>query len=77
MRSTRRGEGVKISPRLTYALLLRVNRQLLVEKVELIEEVRQLRAAVEFYREGAALKSREKVPLGALTSASMMSMGSE
>jgi hypothetical protein len=37
--------------RLPYDLLLRVNKQLVGEKIELIEEVRQLRAAVNIYRE--------------------------
>lgn len=48
MRSARRAEPVKP---LTYNLLLRVNRRLVNEKIELIEEVRQLEAAVKIYRE--------------------------
>jgi hypothetical protein len=50
MRSAKRS-NVGPLDRLPYDLLLRVNRQLENEKIELIEEVRQLRAAVNIYRE--------------------------
>jgi hypothetical protein len=59
MRSAKRP---KIGPfkRLSYDLLLRVNKQLVGEKIELIEEVRQLRAAVNIYREVSNRLDREK-----------------
>lgn len=41
----------KSARKVPYRLLLEVNRQLMLEKVELTEEVRQLKAAVEIYRE--------------------------
>lgn len=47
--------------RLPYDLLIRVNRQLVIEKVELLEEVRQLKAAVHIYRELAAKRQSDKV----------------
>jgi hypothetical protein len=50
MRSTARNE-VGTLESLPRGLLLRVARQLFTEKIELIEEVRQLRAAVNIYRE--------------------------
>jgi len=37
--------------RLSYDFLLKINRQLVSEKIELLEEVRQLRAAVNIYRD--------------------------
>lgn len=46
---------------LPYDLLLRVNRVLVIEKGELLEEVRQLKAAVNIYRELAATVQRDKV----------------
>ena len=59
MRSARRA---KVGPlkRLPYDLLLRVNKQLVGEKVELIEEVRQLRAAVNIYREVSNRLDRQR-----------------
>jgi len=59
MRSAKRAE-VKPLDRLSYDLLLKVNRQLVSEKIELIEEVRQLRAAVNIYREVSNRIDREK-----------------
>jgi len=51
MRSPGTGGSGKLARRVPYELLLRVNRQLMMEKVQLTEEVRQLKAAVEIYRE--------------------------
>jgi hypothetical protein len=59
MRSVKRPKSVPFK-RLPYDLLLRVNKQLVGEKIELIEEVRQLRAAVNIYREVSSRLGRER-----------------
>ena len=59
MFSSRTGEEVNALPPVPYEVLVRVNRQLVVEKVELLEELRQLRAAVNIYRE-LAVKKRDR-----------------
>jgi len=52
----------KVGPldRLSYDLLLKINRQLVSEKIELLEEVRQLRAAVNIYRDVSNRTDRAK-----------------
>jgi hypothetical protein len=51
MQSPGTGGTGKSTRKVPYRLLLEANRQLMMEKVELTEEVRQLKAAVEIYRE--------------------------
>lgn len=61
MRSARRVEPIRALRPLPYDLLVRVNRQLVGEKIELIEEIRQLRAAVNIYRELVGKIDRKKL----------------
>lgn len=53
MRSPRRPDSM-LPLRVPYEMLVEVNRRLLDEKVELLEEISQLRAAVKIYQELAA-----------------------
>ena len=46
--------------RVPYNLLLRVNQQLVLEKVQLLEEIGQLKAAVHIYRDMIANTKRSK-----------------
>lgn len=57
-----RGRVSRRSPRVPYEVLLQTNHRLLKEKVELTEEIGQLRAAVAIFRELAARPHREKPP---------------
>jgi hypothetical protein len=52
---------VRRSSRVPYNLLLRVNEQLVLEKVRLLEEIGQLKAAVHIYRDIAANTKRSQV----------------
>jgi hypothetical protein len=60
MRSFRKSDANFQACNLPRQLLLEVNQRLLMEKVELLEEIGQLRAAVRIYRELAARAGGER-----------------